>query len=66
MGGRQYDINTVQVSDRKDTDGIWSIHLSGVFGGDVGNLQITEVSQLGIWSIRLRVTVGERCVKCSL
>ena len=36
----------LQVSDRKDTDGIWSIHLSGIFGEE-GRFQLAEVHHRG-------------------
>ena len=36
----------LRVSDRKDTDGIWSIHLSGIFGEE-GRFQLAEVHHRG-------------------
>ena len=36
----------LRVSDRKDTDGIWSIHLSGIFGEE-GLFQLAEVHHRG-------------------
>ena len=47
-----------QVSDRKDTDGIWSIHLSGIFGEE-GRFQLAEVHHRGIWSIHLSGPSGK-------
>ncbi len=38
--------------------GIWSIHLSGIFGEE-GQLQLAEVHHRGIWSIHLSGPSGK-------